>query len=162
MQPFSDEQLIWQIRSGSKTAFAKLYDRHKSKIFSYCCKLLHDEESAQDVLQETFMKALEAIETLEQPHLFRPWLYRIARNESYQLLRRGRNVNGGLSDEVWETLSDESTPLDRILDQERTNVVQYLLGLLKAEYREVLILREYEQLSYGEIAEITGDTESSV
>ena len=76
------------------------------------------------------------------------------------VFRRRKTTNGldGEAELVW----GEETPLEIVIGEERTKLVQRVLGKLKPEYREVLLLREYEQLSYAEIAEVTGDTESSV
>jgi RNA polymerase sigma-70 factor, ECF subfamily len=76
------------------------------------------------------------------------------------MLRREKPVEEleKAENEVWE----EEGPLERIVEQERAEVVQHCLSLLKPAYREVLILREYEQLSYSEIARVTGASESAV
>jgi RNA polymerase sigma-70 factor (ECF subfamily) len=96
--------------------------------------------------------------TLLNPESFRGWLFRIARNETLMHLRRNRETELSDPDGIWEA----DTPLSIMEKTEERIIVQTLLSTLKKEYREVLHLREYQQLSYAEIARITGATESSV
>ena len=88
------------------------------------------------------------------------WIFSIARNEAFTILRRVKPVEelDKAENEVW----DEESPLERLVERERATVVQHCLSLLKPAYREVLILREYEHLSYSEIARVTGASESAV
>ena len=160
LQPFTDEQLIDQIDAGNTAAFAQLYRRHKNSLYTFCFRLLHDRDDAVDVVQETFVKIHNRLWSLKDSSSFRTWMFAIARNEVYVVFRRRKTTNG-LNEEA-ELVRGEETPLDIVIGEERTELVQRFLGKLKPEYREVLILREYEQLSYAEIAEVTGDTESSV
>ena len=154
----TDSELIQLLRQGSRQAFADVYERHKSAIFRYCLRMLSDSDAAEDATQETFVKMYDSIRNLQSVDSFLPWLFRIARNEVLMYMRRNKR-NGTHSD---ETVWDETTPHEIIVSAETTELVQRTIQNLKSEYREVLVLREYEQLSYQQIAEITGDTESSV
>lgn len=162
MHQIPDDQLIRQLQSGSSAAFTRLYERYKDAIYAYCLRLLKDTDSAEDATQETFFKILRETASLHNPESFRGWLFRIARNEAYTILRPTRFVAPTNDENVWENISDGETLLDEIIATEQRDLIQTILGELKVEYREVLILREYQGLSYAEIAEITGDTESSV
>jgi RNA polymerase sigma-70 factor (ECF subfamily) len=153
-----DIELIQLLHHGDRQAFADVYEHHKTAIYRYCLRMLHDSHAADDATQETFIKMFSNIRLLQKAESFLPWLFSIARNEVMMNLRRNRR-NGVHSDEdVWE----EQTPYEITVTAEITEIVQQLLQNLKSEYREVLVLREYEQLSYSQIAEITGNTESSV
>jgi RNA polymerase sigma-70 factor (ECF subfamily) len=154
----TESELIQLLHQGDRQAFADLYERHKTTIYRYCLRMLHDSNAAEDAAQETFIKMFSNIRSLQKTESFLPWLFSIARNEVMMYLRRNRR-NGVHSDEyVW----DETTPYEMVASAESTEIVQQLLQNLKSEYREVLLLREYEQLSYAQIAEITSTTESSV
>ena len=154
----TETELIQLILHGDRQAFADLYEHHKAAIYRYCLRMLHDSDAAEDAVQETFIKMFSSIALLQKTESFLPWLFSIARNEVMMHLRRTRR-NGVHGDEdVWE----EQTPYEITVTAETTEIVQQLLQNLKSEYREVLVLREYEQLSYTQIAEITGNTESSV
>ena len=154
----TDSELIRLLHQGDRQAFADLYMHHKTAIYRYCLRMVHDSYAAEDAAQETFIKMFSNIRSLQKTESFLPWLFSIARNEVMMYLRRNRR-NGVHSDEdVW----DETTPYEMVSSAESTEIVQQLLQNLKSEYREVLLLREYEQLSYSQIAEITSTTESSV
>ena len=155
----NDEQLVEHIQAGDMTAFGILYERHKSVVFAYCLRLLGDEQSAQDAAQETFLKIRSGSRSLQHRSAFRSWMYKIAHNEVMQSLRRSRRNGQALSDDdVW----DHNTPLETYQQLEQRELVHKYLTQLKAEYKEVLVLREFDQLSYVEIADITGATKSSV
>jgi RNA polymerase sigma factor, sigma-70 family len=154
----TESELIQLLHQGDRQAFADLYEHHKSAIYRYCLRMLSDSDAAEDAAQETFMKMFSNISLLQKPESFLPWLFCIARNEVMMHLRRNRR-NGVHNDEnVW----DNQTPYELTVAAETTEIVQRFLQNLKDEYREVILLREYEQLSYSQIAQITGDTESSV
>ncbi len=162
MQFSSDAELLGRIRAGDKSSFTALYDKYKRRLFGYCFRLMQDRQSAEEVVQTTFIKAFESIRSLDKPALFYYWLFSIARNEVYGFIRRKRSngVVHSLEDEeeIWEMES----PHDQMVQQETSELVQQLLHHLKVEYREVLVLRHFDKLSYAEIAAITGDTVSAV
>ncbi len=154
----TDHDLVMEFRAGSQTAFLELYESHKLRVFRYCYRLLYDRTQAEDATQETFLKALTNLDRLEEATAFRSWLLKIARNEVFGILRRAK-WNGEENPVEPQT---EETPLKTLVELETKDAVHSLLSILKPEYRDVLILREFEQLTYEEIAAITGDTESSV
>ena len=162
MQPSSDEAIIRRVYAGEASAFASLYEKYKNGVYAYCFRLLRNTEAAEDALQSVFTKALESIMTLDDPSAFKYWLFMIARNEVYGMIRKLRSPNHEFvldeSDEPW----DPETPFTHAEQSNQRDILQEQLGQLKPEYREVLILREYEQFSYAEIAALTGDTENSV
>ncbi|HTP13975.1 MAG TPA: sigma-70 family RNA polymerase sigma factor [Bacteroidota bacterium] len=162
MQVSTDAELLSRIRAGDQASFTMLYEKYKRRLFGYCYRLIQDRQSAEDVVQTTFIKAFESIQTLDKPELFYYWLFTIARNEVYGFVRRKRSnrIVRSLEDEedIWEVES----PHVQMVQQETSELVQQLLNQLKVEYREVLILRHYDKLSYAEIAAITGDTIPSV
>ncbi len=162
MQSPSDAELLRKFRSGDKTSFTALYDKYKRRLFGYCYRLIQDQQSAEEVVQTTFIKAFEAIASLDKPELFYYWLFSIARNEVYGFIRhkRSNGVVHSLEDE--ENIWDMESPQVQMIQQETSEIVQQLLNQLKVEYREVLVLRHYDKLSYAEIAAITGDSVGSV
>ena len=154
----TDSVLVAKLQQGDRLAFEELYERNKNGVYTYCVRLLADSAAAEDATQDSFMKMFEGIRSIRQPELFRAWLFRIARNEALLRIRKTRK-NGQIDDEaVW----DSDTPHERFVTNETSEIVRRLLQELKQEYREVLVLREYEQMTYAEIADLTGTTESSV
>jgi len=147
-----------ELRNGSADAFEELYHRYKRHIFTFCLKLTGDRSLAEDATHDTFLKMYHNISALIDPRILRSWLYSIARNGVYRQLQRNQR-NGSLDEEsVWT----EETPLMLAERREIKDIMTTCLDALKAEYKEVLFLREYEQHSYEEIAVITGDSVSSV
>jgi len=139
-------------------AFEELYHRYKRHIYTFCLKLTGDRFLAEDATHDTFLKMHHNIATLSDVRLFRSWLFTIGRNGVFKTLRRHQR-NGSLDEEsIW---TDE-TPLTIATDDETAAIITSCIDSMKPEYKEVLLLREYEQRSYEEIAMITGNTESSV
>jgi RNA polymerase sigma-70 factor, ECF subfamily len=157
-----DKELLNQIRSGNERAFTDLYNKHRPRLLAYCFRLLQDRVAAEDVVQVAFQKAFESINSLDKPELFFYWLYSIARNEVYGVIRKTRKNGTTSSIDEEKDIWDEETPFELVVKTELAELVQHHLNHLKMEYREVLILRQYDKLSYAEIAAITGDTISSV
>ena len=156
MQP--EEQLINDLRLGSNDAFAELYQQYKQAVYFFCLKLCADRMLAEDAAHDTFLRVRDHITTLHDNALFKSWMYAIARNSSFKLIAQTRR-NGTLDEElVWS----DSSPLAELEAEDQAVIVRRCITHLKVEYREVIHLREYENLSYEEIARITGDTESSV
>jgi RNA polymerase sigma-70 factor (ECF subfamily) len=138
-----------------------LYDRHKGAVFAYCAKMLLDRDGAQDVLQETFARAYENRERLLRTTAFKAWLFTIARNQCLNVLRRsGREVP--FAAEAPEPPANGSTPFSALLKSEQADLISRMLAELSPEYREVIVLREYQNLSYDEIASVTRSTVSAV
>lgn len=154
----SDAELLEQMRMNNQQAFAELYERHKTGIYRYCLKMLTDHAAAEDATHETFLKMFTHAGTLQNPNVLHAWLLSIARNEALSFFRRQKRNGARTDNDVWT----DQTPHDMTVRAETTEIIQSLLCQLKTEYREVLVLRQFEQLSYTEIASMTGDTESSV
>jgi RNA polymerase sigma-70 factor (ECF subfamily) len=141
-------------------SFVHLYHRYKHRVYAYCYRLLRHPQNAEDAAQETFVKIHRSLDKLESIASMQAWIFSIARNEAYTILRRQRPT--AELEEESENVWDEENPLEKLVQKERAGIVQHCLGLLKPRYRELLILREYEGLSYAEISRITGASESAV
>ncbi|MFH0991414.1 MAG: RNA polymerase sigma factor [bacterium] len=154
----TEAELIHKAQLKDERAFAELFKRYRFSVIEYCSQLLQNRETAKDAAQNTFIKVYNSLETLRNHDSFKAWLFTIARNEVYALIRRNR-CNVSIDDlDVWET----PTVHDDYIKQEAEEIIQHLLRRLKPEYREVLLLDEYEGFSYAEIASITNNTVSSI
>jgi RNA polymerase sigma-70 factor (ECF subfamily) len=160
VQALTDTELVERIRVDETRAFAQLYHRYKHRVYAYCYRLLRHPQNAEDATQETFLKIHRSFHQLEKPASLQTWIFSIARNEAFTILRKAKPVEDleKAESEVW----DEESPLERIVERERAAIVQHCLSLLKPAYRELLILREYEHLSYSEIAGVIGASDSAV
>ena len=158
-----DKALIEAFQAGDDFAFVSLYNRYKGPIFTYCLKMLLDRDLAQDVMQETFLRIYENRDRLLNTNSFRAWTFTIARNQCLNQFRLS-NKHVQLDDAYAATLpqalaqSQEAT----LEKSEQAALVNHFLGRLKPEYREVIVLREYQNMTYDEIAAVTRSTLSSV
>jgi RNA polymerase sigma-70 factor (ECF subfamily) len=154
----TDDQLIADLRTGNPDAFGELYRRYRSPLFAFCARMVGDRVQAGDLLHDVFLTLYRSAATIREAGALRIWLFRVARNEALMSARQKREVASSDPDLVW----DDETPETILESAEQSELLERALGSLKAEYREVLLLREEEGLSYAEIALITGDSESSV
>ncbi len=158
-----DKALIEAFQAGDEFAFVSLYNRYKGPIYAYCLKMLLDREQAQDVVQETFLRIYENRDRLLNTGSFKAWTFTIARNQCLNQFRRNSRHVG--LDETQAPPAPEASALGQLANLEKSEQVQFVnhfLGLLKPDYREVLVLREYQNLTYEEIAAITRSTLSAV
>ncbi len=156
-----DHALIEAFQRGDEFAFVALYNRYKGSVYAFCAKMLLDRAAAQDVMQETFVRVYENRCRLLNAGSFKSYLFTIARNQSLNHLRRaGRHT--AFAEEGEGALPEPGTPFSHLLKAEQADLVNRFLGELSPEYREVIVLREYQNLSYEEIAAVTRNTVSSV
>ncbi len=158
----ADVELIGRIQSGDEQAKGALYERYWRGVYLYCVRLLVDQEEANDAAQNALIKGLDSLASLDRPEAFRSWIFMIVRNEVFTLLRRKRRNGTEPLENYRDVLADTHTPFDEAVSNERTEIIRSALLGLKPEFREVIVLREYEQLSYLEIAAVTGCSESAV
>ena len=156
----SDERLVSLIRRGSTAAFEVLVSRYHARLLAFCRHLLGSREDAEDVLQEVFSAAFNAILDDDRPINVRPWLYRIARNRSLNHLRRIQAVG---VDSMDIHLSEHgSTTADKVHEREEFRQLVGDIQNLPETQRTALVLREMDALSYEQIAEAMETTVPSV
>ncbi len=140
------EKAIAELGDGSAEAFHILYHKYKNDVYRFCYSLLGDKDLADDAFQETFVKIYEKREFFSGGS-FKAWLLTIARNTCYNYLRMLKN----------RVDFDESylgAKRDKHRDSGLRDNIRQAVNDLPVQYREVIILREYEDYSYSEIAEI--------
>jgi RNA polymerase sigma factor (sigma-70 family) len=156
----SDEKLIALIRRGHHGAFDALFQRYNSRLLAFCRHMLGSTEDAEDVLQEVFTAAFNAMLADDRPINARPWLYRIARNRCLNHLRRP--VAAGLdSMDVFERDGGVTTA-DTVHRREEFRQIVADVQDLPETQRTALLLREIDALSYDQIAEAMDTTVPSV
>jgi RNA polymerase sigma factor (sigma-70 family) len=146
----SDEKLIALTRSGQAAAFETLCSRYQTRLLSFCRHMLNSREDAEDVLQEVFAAAYNAVLADEREINVRPWLYRIARNRSLNHLRRNTAI-GVDSMDVHFAENGLSTG-DRVIRRESFRELLTDVQQLPETQRTALLLREMDALSYEQIA----------
>ncbi|MBE7004365.1 MAG: sigma-70 family RNA polymerase sigma factor [Ruminococcaceae bacterium] len=155
-----EKELILACQQGDEAAFEALIHLHEKKVYTLCRRMCRDEDDALEAAQDTFLAVWRGIGSYRADAAFSTWLYRLATNACLDLLRRAKKHAGDVS------LDDEEAPLDPVdpapLPEEEVEraetrrMVREALGALPDDYRQILLLRETEQLSYNEIAEATG------
>jgi RNA polymerase sigma factor (sigma-70 family) len=156
----SDERLIALIRCGQHAAFETLFSRYQSRLLAFCRHMLGSKEDAEDVLQEVFAAAFNAILADERPINVRPWLYRIARNRSLNHLRKASAI-GVDSMDVHYAENGVSTA-EKAMRRESFRQLIGDVQQLPETQRSALLLREIDALSYEQISEAMDTTVPAV
>jgi len=156
----SDERLIALVRRGNHGAFEVLVGRYQSRLLSFCRHMLGSREDAEDVLQEVFAAAFNAILADDRPINARPWLYRIARNRSLNHLRRQQPI--GVDSMDVHLAEHGTTTADKVHKREEFRELISDVQDLPETQRTALLLREIDALSYEQIAEAMETTIPSV
>ncbi len=157
--PVTDENIIREFLEGNDGVFAGLYHRYKQAVYEYSLKMLGDTDEAGDIVQGVFLKAWERRDQLRQPARFPSWLMAITRNDCLSLLRK-RKSSAEFPDDVPD--KDCVTAADRVDSDDTIKIVADALRKLTPDLREVIILREYQDFSYRDIAVIIGVDEDIV
>lgn len=159
--PDKEEQLIYQVKQGNIDAFGQIVDQYKDVSLSLAVSILKNKESAEDVLQEVFIKVFQKIKTFNAKSTFATWLYRIVVNTSYnELKRQKRHLSiDGLSEELVGTQMDHNSIVER--EAQKIYINQ---ALAKMNTDEALVLRLFYlgELSIKEIGKVTGFKQSKI
>jgi RNA polymerase sigma factor (sigma-70 family) len=156
----SDERLVALIRRGNQHAFEALMGRYQSRLHSFCRHMLGSKEDAEDVLQEVFAAAFNAMQADDRPLNVRPWLYRIARNRSLNHLRRTQAI--GVDSMDIHLSENGATTADKVHKREDFRLLLLDVRSLPETQRTALLLREIDALSYDQISEAMDTTVPSV
>jgi RNA polymerase sigma factor (sigma-70 family) len=156
----SDERLIALIRRGNHHAFEALVARYQSRLLAFCRHMLASREDAEDVLQEVFAAAFNAILGDEREINVRPWLYRIARNRSLNHLRKTTAI--GVDSMDVHLAEGGETTAEKVHKREEFRLLMADVQELPETQRTALLLREIDALSYEQIAEAMETTIPSV
>lgn len=159
----TDEELVVSYADGKNPAFDELLSRYKSSIFSYIYFIVHNKALTEDIFQETFVKAIVTIKQgrYVENGKFKAWITRIAHNLIIDYFRQEKNENTISNDEAEIDLLNniklcEGTIEDKLVKKQVLADVRKLVAHLPESQRTVLELRYYRDLSFKEIAEITG------
>jgi RNA polymerase sigma factor (sigma-70 family) len=138
----SDNDLVIAVRRGEDSAFEQLFARYRTRIWTYSSRILGDADRAEDVTQEVFISVLRRLRDTERPIAFKPWVYQIAKNACIDELRRTRRTQ-----EVSFDLESDGEDGS----EQRLEDLQGAFRGVSDLHRRMLVLRELEGLSYGEI-----------
>lgn len=157
----TDDQLISKYLDGDEKALGVLLDRHLSNAYTFAFRLTGDRQAAEDITQESFIKAWKNIRGFKRGSSFQTWLFTITRNSAIDWLRRKKEVafsafeNERGDNVLIDTLADvEPLPDELLVRAEDAAFVQVLLSELDPRYRDVLTLRYSSNLTFAEIGRL--------
>jgi RNA polymerase sigma-70 factor (ECF subfamily) len=145
----SDCDLIVNARHGNTEAFGELVTRYQNSVFNVCYRILHERGEAEDMAQETFIRAHARLGSFDPERPFGPWIRRVAANVCFNHLE-AQKLTIGLDDE--KDVDESHGPEDQVEVKERSAQIRMALTSLPVNYRAVIELRHYQELSYDEIA----------
>lgn len=159
-----DAQLLRALKANEESAYEELIARFQQPVYNLVFRLLNDPADASDAVQDVFLKIFRNVESFRGQSSLKTWVYRIALNEAYNHRRwfsRHRKQEVGLeTDEEgsrsWiESISDPSCdPYELTLNEERHQLIEDALREINPDFRAAVVLRDLEELSYEEIAEV--------
>jgi RNA polymerase sigma-70 factor, ECF subfamily len=159
-KPPEDFDLIRRSQSGDTEAFGALVIKYQTRLFTMICCMLGDENDAWDLAQEGFLKAWRSIQRFESRSSFYTWLHRISLNLALDFLRRrGRRSEVELDDTLPSFLPSPRANYERAEIREGINAA---LAQLSPEHRAIIVLRELEEMTYLEIAEVLDLSQGTV
>ncbi len=158
-----DVDELWPDYLGS---FEDIFAQYKDAIYSYVYHMMGNAEDAEDFTQDTFLKAYVALPNTPPDLKLKPWLYRIATNVCLDEMRRRKIIRWqpweGVAERFFSQAAPEPGPEHHLIAQEDAAAVQAVLKLLHPRHRLALLLREYQYLSYEEMATVLKTTQSAV
>ena len=162
----TDQEIVALARDGREAAYRELIRRYERPIFSLILRMVRDRQLAEDLSQETFIKALNAIGSYRPEFKFSSWIFKIANNAAIDHLRR-REVDtlsldgapnatsqGDIEATALQVGDKGETPLAELEARELGTAIERAIGQLRPEYRSCILLRHVEGLAYEEIAQL--------
>jgi RNA polymerase sigma factor (sigma-70 family) len=152
------KDLIVQARAGDTQAWGDLYREYAPAIFRFCRRALPTREDAEDATMEIFMKLREKLAQFDTERSFTAWLYKVAANHCWDMLRRRKARHDKDTEDVSELPLETPEPnqLEKLIEERTGEEVRKALGKLGARARMALVMRYYSDMSYDEIADALG------
>jgi len=163
-----DLQLVKRCLAGEDSAWEDLLRSHNRKVYNLCYRFTGRSSEAEDLTQEVFIKIFQTLRTYDDAQgTFSTWLNRVARNHLVDYYRRTHKdrVTSSLEEEpsvLQETPSKEEHPLARVESRERHELLQAALDRLSPDMREAVVLRDFQDPDYDEIAQVLGVPQGTV
>ena len=162
----SDHQLIEAAKQGDETAFAEIVNRYRNPLTNYLFRMLNNYEEAVDLAQETFVRVYFALERYHTEYAFSTYIYRIATNLAISEIRKNKrrklfSLTGFFQsdDEEGQDFNppdNKNLPDENLIETERNRTIEKAIATLPDKYRAPIVLREIQELSYEEIAQVLG------
>lgn len=156
LHDLEDDECVARAQRGDVAAFSELVARYQDRIYRFLVRLMRSPDDALELTQETFLSAYQALPRWRPDARFTTWLFRIARNEAFDWLRRSKRVEFvALGERQDFDIADPAPTPDATLEtKQRLRALEHALARLPTEHREILLLREIEEMSYDDIARV--------
>lgn len=157
--PSEEAEWIRDAQAGDRSAFARLIERYWDRLYRWLYHLTRDRHAAEDLTQETFLRALAAVKSFRPGSNFRAWLFRIGHNNFVNQKRSERRTKHQLPDDA--AAPDHGSAETAAEHRETLEVVNRAVDDLPSDFRAALLLRVHEGLSFREVAKVLGTTEET-
>jgi RNA polymerase sigma-70 factor (ECF subfamily) len=160
LEQLSDEDLIERFQQGNTNAYELIVKRYKNQLLNFVYRFLNNQEEAEDVVQETFLRVFRNRFAYTRVAKFSTWIYTIAGNLARTELRRRKRrrlfslTDMGVEDRDYEIADDVLNPETQANSTLQEEIIQREISKLSPKFREVIILRDVQELSYEEISKI--------
>ena len=156
----TDEELVAAVLEGREECFGEIVERYQGRLVNYIYRILRNVDEAHDLSQDVFVKVYLALSGFNPKYRFSTWLFRVAQNAAIDYIRKRRLKTVSLhrpeaddgAGQDWELPSPDRGPYGHLRNRERGGAIHQAIEELPEEYRELISLRHYGELSYDEIA----------
>jgi RNA polymerase sigma-70 factor (ECF subfamily) len=152
-----DQELVRQALDGDGKAFEKLVEKYKKRVYYLAYRMTRDHDSADELAQESFVKAYQALSSFKPGYNFYTWVYRICVNLAINFLKREKHTVSADQLREMDLLPErrqEMDQLERMITTEQAGIVKKALASLPPEQRSAFILKTYDNMSYEQMAEV--------
>lgn len=162
MHERTDDEWLRGALSGDRHAYSALVRRHQQSLYRFLVRMVGSPDDAMELTQEAFVRAWQALPRWEPTAQFRTWLFRIASNAALDLLRRRRTVEFVPLDDTFDAAHPGPDPERQAQLTQEVRQLEVALSRLTPDHREILLLREIEDMSYEEIGRVLSLSEGTV
>ena len=153
-----DDALIRAARDGDYASFEKLYEKYRTTVYRFVYQMIHRQDEAEDITQEAFVRAFQNLHRFREQAKFTTWIMRIAMNLCTDKVRMSQRRNTLEQQEAagaldWMTIGKVVDPLHEIEADRRAELVRTAVAALPEHHRKVLVMRDFEDMEYSDIAE---------
>lgn len=158
--------LVKRFKNKDLKAFDDIFSRYYKPIYYFICKMVHDKDTAEDITQDCFVKVFKGLSKVDDNIKLSPWIYRIAHNACIDYIRKHKSsfelIDNVDYEEDFQDVGGEDNPEANYLNVELRNKIDKTMKKLNSRYKTIIILRDYNDMSYKDIGQILGLSESAV
>lgn len=161
----SDEALVQQAREGDFDAFEKLFERHRSLVYRFAYQVVGKRDDAEDIVQDVFVKAYQNLHRYRDEAKFTTWLLRITTNLSTDRVRMSQRRHALEQQEAegalaWmmNSVPEDANPVENLERERRANLLRQAIQELPEHHRQVIMMRDLQELEYADMAALLGTT----